>query len=55
MNKQDTKLLIRTLKEVLSLRIGYLHEQYEITDPHDDPTGLCVNLSYLISKAEGGE
>ena len=52
MNEQDTKLLISTLKEVLNLRLGYLHEQYEIDDPHDDPTGLCVNLSYLITKAE---
>ena len=55
MNEQDTKLLISTLKEVLNLRISYLYEQYEIDDPHDDPTGLCVNLSYLITKAEGGE
>jgi ADP-ribose pyrophosphatase YjhB (NUDIX family) len=55
MDEQDTKLLISTLKEVLNLRLGYLHEQYEIEDPHDDPTGLCVNLSYLISKIEGGE
>lgn len=55
MNEQDTKLLINTLKEVLYLRISYLQEQWSIEDPHDDPTGLCVNLSYLISKAEGGE
>ncbi len=55
MNEQDTKLLISTLKEVLNLRIGYLHGQHQIDDPHDDPTGLCVNLSYLIHKIEGGE
>lgn len=55
MNEQDTKLLINTLKEVLNLRIGYLYEQHEIDDPNDDPTGICVNLSYLINKIERGE
>ena len=55
MNEQDTKLLIDTLKEVLYLRIGYLREQYDIEEPNDDPTGLCVNLSYLLNKLSGGE
>lgn len=55
MGEEDTRLLINTLKDVLRLRIAYLWEQYAIDDPHDDPTGLCVNLSYLINKARGGE
>ncbi len=55
MNEQDTKLLISTLENILNLRMNYLHEQYGIDDPHDDPTGLCVDLSYLLSKIEGGE
>ena len=52
MNKQDTKLLFDTLKEMLAMRIDFLEERCGIHDPHDDPTGLCVDLSYLISKVE---
>ena len=55
MNEQDTKLLIDTLKEVLYLRISYLREQWSIEEPNDDPTGLCVNLSYLLNKLSRGK